>query len=32
LIAGETRGQIEEALTALDAETEIPAAPRVPKV
>jgi PAS domain S-box-containing protein len=32
LMAGETRGLIEEALTGLDEETEIPAAPRVPKV
>jgi PAS domain S-box-containing protein len=32
LMAGETRGLIEEVLSALDSETEIPAAPRVPKV
>jgi PAS domain S-box-containing protein len=32
LIAGETRGLIEEALNALEADAEIPAAPRIPKV
>lgn len=32
LIAGETRGLVEEALSALDADTEIPPAPRMPKV
>lgn len=32
LIAGETRGLVEEAISALDAETEIPPAPRIPKV
>ena len=32
LMAGETRGLIEEALQALDAETEIPPAPRMPKL
>jgi PAS domain S-box-containing protein len=32
LITGETLGLVEEAIGALDAETEIPPAPRIPKV
>ncbi len=32
LVAAETRGVLEEALSALEAETEIPPAPRVPRL